>query len=156
MKKKVVCWECGQFGHVKKNCPKAGAGSASSSKSTCPLPSATWATNFRSIVLAATVCIQGAKLLTVDGKGPEFPAEAEVKMPFLITWKDPIAIGSSKYCLGKSEPRDTKITSTPFAIASSKPARISADEHPNDQQTLYMAILAPRTPPVAVPSASPK
>ena len=33
MKKKVVCWECGQSGHVKKNCPRAGAGSASGSKS---------------------------------------------------------------------------------------------------------------------------
>ena len=33
MKMKVVCWGCGQSGHVKKNCPRAGAGSASGSKS---------------------------------------------------------------------------------------------------------------------------
>ena len=30
---KRVCWTCGQSGHVKKNCPKSGAGPASSSKS---------------------------------------------------------------------------------------------------------------------------
>ncbi|KAF5465221.1 hypothetical protein F2P56_015247 [Juglans regia] len=33
MKMKVVCWGCGQSGHVKKNCPRGGAGSASGSKS---------------------------------------------------------------------------------------------------------------------------
>ena len=30
--KKVVCWGCGQTGHVKKNCRKGGAGSANSSR----------------------------------------------------------------------------------------------------------------------------
>ena len=30
---KRVCWTCGQFGHVKKNCPKSGVGPVSSSKS---------------------------------------------------------------------------------------------------------------------------
>lgn len=29
---KIVCWKCGQTGHLKKNCRKGGAGSASSSK----------------------------------------------------------------------------------------------------------------------------
>jgi len=91
----------------------------------------------------------------VDGRGPEFPAEHEVKMPFLMAWKDPMAIGSSKYGIGPG-PRDTEIMSTPSAIASSNAARISAEEHPVDQQTLYMAILAPGSPPLAVPSASPK
>lgn len=33
MKMKVVCWGCGQSEHVKKNCPRTGAGSASGSKS---------------------------------------------------------------------------------------------------------------------------
>ena len=30
---KRVCWTCGQSGHVKKNCPKSGAGPTNSSKS---------------------------------------------------------------------------------------------------------------------------
>ena len=77
-------------------------------------------------------------------------------MPFLMAWKDPIAIGSSKYRSSRLEPRDTEIMSTPSAIASSNAARMSAKEHPNDQQTLYIAILAPGTPPLAVPLASPK
>ena len=77
-------------------------------------------------------------------------------MPFLMAWKDPIAIGSSKYRSGRLEPRDTEIMSTPSAIASSNAARVSAKEHPDDQQTLYIAILAPGTPPLAVPLASPK
>ena len=79
-------------------------------------------------------------------------------MPFLIAWKDPIATGSSKYWSDwkKPKPRDTEIMSTPSAIASSNAARVSAKEHPDDQQTLYIAILAPGTPPLAVPLASPK
>lgn len=31
MKKKIVCWGCGQSGHLKRNCPKGGADSARSS-----------------------------------------------------------------------------------------------------------------------------
>lgn len=76
-------------------------------------------------------------------------------MPYFMAWKEPMAIGSSKYSNGKSLPRDTDIISTPSAIASSNAARISAVAHPSDQQTLYMAILAFGTPPRAVPSASP-
>ena len=77
-------------------------------------------------------------------------------MPFFMAWKDPIAIGSLKYGLNPMKPRDTEIMSTPSAIASSNAARTSAEYHPDDQQTLYIAILAPGTPPLAVPSASPK
>lgn len=32
-KKAVICWTCGQSGHVRRNCRKGGAGSASSSRS---------------------------------------------------------------------------------------------------------------------------
>lgn len=32
MKKKPVCWACGQLGHVKKNCPKCWASSTGNSK----------------------------------------------------------------------------------------------------------------------------
>jgi hypothetical protein len=32
MKGKLVCWGCGQSGHLKRNCPKGGAGSANCSK----------------------------------------------------------------------------------------------------------------------------
>jgi hypothetical protein len=67
-----------------------------------------------------------------------------------------MAMGSSIYGNGKSEPRDTDIISTPSAMASSYAARISALEHPYDQQTLYIAILALGTPPLAAPSARPK
>ena len=95
---------------------------------------------------------------TVKGSGPRFPAAAEheVKMSFFMAWKDPIVIGSSMYGRDWSKPMDNEIMSTPSAIASSNAARRSAVEHPNDQQTLYIAILALGTPPLAVPSASPK
>ena len=32
-KKAAICWTCGQSGHVKRNCPRGGAGSASGSRS---------------------------------------------------------------------------------------------------------------------------
>ena len=79
------------------------------------------------MVLAATVNIQGAWLATDNGKGPEFPAEAEVKMPFFMAWKDPIANGSSKYGENPSKPMETEIMSIPSAIASSNAARSSAE-----------------------------
>ena len=46
-------------------------------------------------MLAATVRIQGATLLAVLGK-PEFPAEAETKMPLWNAWKVPMEMASSK------------------------------------------------------------
>lgn len=88
------------------------------------------------MVLAATVSVQGAKLETLTGSGPEFPAEFEVKIPFFIAWKDPIAIGSSKKLKGRKDPKETDKISTPSAIASSNPFRISAVSHPSPQQTL--------------------
>lgn len=118
----------------------------------CPFPSTTLATNFLSIVLAATVTVHGATLVALLGSRPPFPAEFTVKIPFLIAWNDPIAMGSSKYSRG-GPPRDTDKISTPSAIASSNAANISADEHPNDQQALYTAILALGAPPRAVPLA---
>uniref|UniRef100_A0A3Q7E816 Uncharacterized protein n=1 Tax=Solanum lycopersicum TaxID=4081 RepID=A0A3Q7E816_SOLLC len=48
---------------------------------------------FLSIVVAATVKIQGATLTTDSGEGPSFPPEATTKMPFCIAWKAPMAIG---------------------------------------------------------------
>ena len=65
--------------------------------------------------------------MTLNGTGPEFPAEHELKMPFLMAWKDPIATGSSKYGRNPLKPRDTEIMSTPSAIASSNAARMSAE-----------------------------
>ena len=32
-KKKIICWGCGQSGHLKKNCKNGGANSANGSKS---------------------------------------------------------------------------------------------------------------------------
>lgn len=120
-----------------------------------PSPSTTLATNFLSIVLAATETVHGAMLETVRGVGPELPAELTVRTPFFIAWKDPMAIGFLK-CGTGGPPRETDKISTPSAMASSKAARISAVAHPKDQQTLYTAILALGTPPCAVPLARPK
>ncbi|XP_058106328.1 uncharacterized protein LOC131249541 [Magnolia sinica] len=64
-------------------------------------------------------------------------------------------MGSSNYGAGKSDPRKTDMMSTPSTTASSKEAKISARAHPNDQHTLYMAILACGTPPLAMSSANP-
>ena len=47
------------------------------------------------------------------------------------------------------------IMSTPSAMASSNAARMSAEKHPFNQQTLYMAIRADGTPPLAVPNPKP-
>lgn len=45
--------------------------------------------------------------------------------------------------------------STPSAMASSNAASISTDWQPVGEQTLYTAILAEGTPPLAVPLAIP-
>lgn len=108
------------------------------------------------MVLAATVRAQGAKFDTCLLNGPLFPAEQEVKIPFFMAWKDPMAITSWSYVAGKSLPSETDITSTPSAIASSKAAKISAVPQPPDQHTLYTAIRAFSTPPLATPPAKPK
>lgn len=88
------------------------------------------------MLLAATVRVHGAKLETETGYGPEFPAEFDVKIPFLTAWKDPMAMGSSKYSDGQSDPKETEMISTPSAIASSNALSMSAEAHPFDQQTL--------------------
>ena len=55
-----------------------------------------------------------------------------------------------------TDPNDTVMMSTPSEMASSKPAKISAMVHPSAVQTLYTAILAEGTPPLAFPDATPK
>ncbi|KAM2603348.1 hypothetical protein TB1_040634 [Malus domestica] len=45
--------------------------------------------------------------------------------------------------------------STPSAMASSNAASISASRHPSDHQTLYTAMRADGTPPLAVPNPNP-
>ncbi len=115
----------------------------------------------RSMLLAPTVTIQGAVLLTVPGAGPAFPAEQKVVIPFWKACKAPMAIASSKSGgRGGSEPSDNVKMSTPSPIASSIAARMSVSTHPpvpprSGQQTLYAAILACGAPPFAVPFACP-
>jgi len=53
-------------------------------------------------------------------------------------------------------PIEMVIRSTPSAMASSKAARILESSHPVGSHTLYTAILAEGTPPLATPPAKPK
>ncbi|ERM97025.1 hypothetical protein AMTR_s00122p00023550 [Amborella trichopoda] len=46
--------------------------------------------NARSMVLAATVMIQGAVFLTVRGSGPSFPAEHTTVIPRAMAWNAPM------------------------------------------------------------------
>ncbi|KAK2968590.1 hypothetical protein RJ640_009418 [Escallonia rubra] len=92
----------------------------------------------------ATVRDHGEKFATDPEPGPELPAEFDVRIPFFIEWKAPMAIESSK-----------DIISTPSAIASSNAAKISDSEQPPDQQILYTAMRAEGTPPRAVPDPRP-
>jgi len=109
-------------------------------------------------VLAATEMNQGATFVIVEGFGPKLPADLEVNIPLLIAWKDPIANTSSKYfsCWTTSfSPTEIEIISTPSAMAASTPARMSTRLQPDSQQTLYTAMRADGTPPLAVPEPSP-
>lgn len=60
------------------------------------LPKRTLVRNFLSMVLAATERDQGEKLVMVSGSGPELPAELDVRTPYFMAWKAPMAMGSSK------------------------------------------------------------
>ena len=120
-----------------------------------PSPRTTLLMIFRSVVLAATLTIHGATLDTEYVFGPLFPAEFKVKIPLAMAWKEPIAIGSSFKLAAVSFPRETEMMSTPSEMASSKAANTSESAHPNREQTLYTAILAEGTPPLAFPSAIP-
>lgn len=59
-----------------------------------PFPKTTLTMIRRSMLLAATVSIHGARLDTVLAKGPVLPAEFAVSIPFSIAWKAPMATGS--------------------------------------------------------------
>jgi len=76
-------------------------------------------------------------------------------MPLFIAWKAPIAYISSKYCLCSDDPSETERISTPSRMAKSNPPRMSADSQPLLQQTLYTAMRADGTPPLAVPKPNP-
>jgi len=52
-------------------------------------------------------------------------------------------------------PTETERISTPSIMAASNPARMSASAQPLVQQTLYTAMRANGTPPLAVPDPSP-
>ncbi|BAT87893.1 hypothetical protein VIGAN_05131200 [Vigna angularis var. angularis] len=84
--------------------------------------------------------------------GPAFPAEAETTTPFSKAEKAAIATGSS-YKGTMSKPIEMEITSTPSAIAWSKPASMSEANTPWAHATLYIAILARGAIPLAVPLA---
>lgn len=114
-------------------------------------------TKRRSVELAATVNIHGATLDTDWGPDvPLLPADCMTSIPFSAAWKEPIAIGSALNSDEEVSPIEIVIRSTPSAIASSKAAKSAAEVHPSVLQTLYAAILAEGTPPLAVPLASPK
>ena len=91
-----------------------------------PLPRTILSMNRRSMLLAATDSNHGATLQTVKPYSPEFPADADVSTPRLMAWKEPMAITSLKYSDAKRLPMEMEITSTPSAMASSNPARMSA------------------------------
>lgn len=61
-----------------------------------PLPNFTLVTNFLSMVLAATDNDHGETFVILPRLGPELPPEFEVRIPFFIAWKAPIAIESLK------------------------------------------------------------
>ena len=82
------------------------------------------------MVLAATANIQGAYLERVNVWGPKFPVELEVKMPFLMAWKDAEWLIETKW-------RRNNVNSISYCIV----ARMFAKEHPNDLQVFNNAIL---------------
>ena len=82
------------------------------------------------MVLAATANIQGAYFERVNVWGPKFPVELEVKMPFLMAWKDTEWLVETKW-------RRNNVNSISYCIV----ARMFAKEHPNELQAFNSAIL---------------
>ena len=82
------------------------------------------------MVLVATANIQGAYFERVNVWGPKFPVELEVKMPFLMAWKDTEWLVETKW-------RRNNVNSISYCIV----ARMFAKEHPNDLQVFNSAIL---------------
>uniref|UniRef100_A0A6N2K354 Uncharacterized protein n=1 Tax=Salix viminalis TaxID=40686 RepID=A0A6N2K354_SALVM len=64
----------------------------------------TFDSNLRSMVVAATVRIQGATFVTVSSDGPSFPPEQTTVIPFSTAWNAPMAIGSSFGCYMSAMP----------------------------------------------------
>ena len=82
------------------------------------------------MVLVATANIQGAYFERVNVWGPKFPVELEVKMPFLMAWKDAEWLVETKW-------RRNNVNSISYCIV----ARMFAKEHPNELQAFNSAIL---------------
>jgi len=119
-----------------------------------PLPKAAAVKNCLSVEEAATVKIQGATFSTDMKRGPLLPAEQVVRIPLVMAWNAPMAMGSlRKLCAGP--PMETERKLTPSAMAWSKPASMSMSLQPEVQQTLYIARRADGTPPLDVPLPTP-
>ena len=72
---------------------------------------------------------------------PEFPVKLEVKMPFLMAWKE------AEWLVDTKGHRNN-VNSISYSIF----ARMFAKEHPNDLQAFNTSIFALGTPPPAIPS----
>lgn len=96
---------------------------------TIPLPSLIGEMNARSMLLAATVSIHGARFDTVAGLGPEFPPLHTSTTPRIAACSAPTAMPSSANGSGfPVDPMETLITSTPSPTASSMAASMSASK----------------------------